>query len=171
MQLSRYNIPFQFKDKNKNVIINPVYGKFVVVSNETYDRIEANDIGQLLTDDYLRCQNIIVDDEPDIAIPPPGKARHDFFIFLTFDCNLRCTYCFQHDSSYTRNQLYLDEAHVDNCFDFMADVAKGTEAPNIILFGGEPLLDSRTVGLIRYIHEKNKAFKASMTMVTIGSEK
>lgn len=88
-----------------------------------------------------------------------GKSRYPeaITIFLTHRCNLRCQMCGQwgqegvskrQSMQYIRNELLLDEMK-----SLIDDVS--VFKPNITLFGGEPLLYSDCLGLIKYIKQKN----------------
>jgi uncharacterized protein len=87
-----------------------------------------------------------------------------YVVMPTYQCNLRCAYCFQ-DHMRTDPALHhllrtMDRPMVDRIFEGMAridaahGIAEGAGAPrSIILFGGEPLLaESRPT--IEYIVEK-----------------
>jgi len=88
-----------------------------------------------------------------------GKAAlpEAITLFLTHRCNLSCKMCGQwgesgvtrkQDSGFIREELLLEQLKgiIDDVSGFK---------PNITLFGGEPLLYSGCMELIRYIKEKN----------------
>lgn len=100
-----------------------------------------------------------------------GKGKSSFpeaiTLFLTHRCNLRCKMCGQwgeagvtkrQSQEFIRHELSLLQlkAVIDNVSSF---------APNITLFGGEPLLHEGCSELIRYIKQK----KMHCLMITNGS--
>ena len=98
-----------------------------------------------------------------------GKSCHPeaITLFLTYRCNLHCKMCGQWgESGVTKNidqdsvkeELSLHEfkKFIDQISSFM---------PNITLFGGEPLLYSHCLDLIRYIKDRNM----HCLMITNGS--
>lgn len=98
-----------------------------------------------------------------------GKSSYPeaMTLFLTHCCNLRCKMCGQWgDNGVTRKMspdLIKKELPFYEFKNFMDDVS--VFKPNITLFGGEPLLYSHCLDLIRYIKSKNM----HCLMVTNGS--
>jgi len=88
-------------------------------------------------------------------------------LFLTHRCNLRCKMCGQWGDSGITKKMSHDSIKEELPFrefeKFIDDVS--VFKPNITLFGGEPLLYSRCLDLIKYI--KNK--KMHCLMITNGS--
>jgi len=87
-----------------------------------------------------------------------------YILMPTYQCNLRCHYCFQDhmrtDPAYRHLLRVIDRPMVDRLFKGMQSIERGHGIPegahlvrNITLFGGEPLLEeSRPI--IGYIIEK-----------------
>ena len=93
-----------------------------------------------------------------ITVPSPVSLM----LFLTQDCQLRCTYCFE-------NHRHDENMSLDMAIKAAAYVAKNAETdgrtPSITLFGGEPLLmwDDVIVPLIKHIRDSYIAFNINMT--------
>ncbi len=77
-------------------------------------------------------------------------------LFLTQKCNLRCKMCGQWgESGVTKNKSACDvkeELSFEKMKDFVDQIS--SFSPSITLFGGEPLLYSRCIDLIKYIKSK-----------------
>jgi uncharacterized protein len=111
-------------------------------------------------------------------------AVHDapsYVVMPTYQCNLRCAYCFQDhmrtDPAHHHLLRTMDSSMVDRIFQGMAriDAAHGIPdgaevARSIILFGGEPLLeDSRPV--IEYIvHKACERGAAKLSAITNATD-
>jgi uncharacterized protein len=104
-----------------------------------------------------------------------------YILMPTYQCNLRCSYCFQDhmrtDPAYGHLLRTMEPAMVDRIFQGMEQIEAAHGIPagaevmrNITLFGGEPLLrESRPI--IEYI--LNKAFahgKANITAITNATD-
>ena len=63
-----------------------------------------------------------------------------FFNYITYDCNLRCSYCCYRYLD--RETPVMDKAYIDNVFQAMAQMQEesGRDCSRIVLSGGEPLL-------------------------------
>ncbi len=69
-----------------------------------------------------------------------------FFLHLTYDCNLSCTYCNYKDIP--KEQKFMSMEGLENVFEVMHTVIGNEECTNVtvVLFGGEPFLpDNREV--------------------------
>lgn len=104
-----------------------------------------------------------------------------YILMPTYDCNLRCAYCFQDfmrtDSRFNHLLRMMSRDQVDRIFDAMVDIEYNhginddSERQRVItLFGGEPLLlQSRP--LIEYIMRKAQATGGSKFLaVTNGTD-
>lgn len=108
------------------------------------------------------------------------RERPNFVLLLTYDCNLRCSYCFQNDLRSGPGKLSTleqsaDAAMVDRWFRAMNNigVAHGgspTDGLRLTLYGGEPLL-ARNRPLIEDILRRAGAYAGStLSAVTNGTE-
>jgi uncharacterized protein len=169
MHISKYNIYFPFEEKNKNVIINPYHGKYLVVSNDTYRALLSNNIAGLAEYQPLK-ENKLINDEAEVVVDHPDQnSVHDFFIFVTMACNLNCIYCFQHkNQDYSTTGSLLTFAQIDRIFEFIEKTTGQNYTPNVYIFGGEPLLNDKTFRLISYINEKSNGIKTDLAVITNG---
>lgn len=69
-----------------------------------------------------------------------------YWINITKDCNLKCTYCYQKDY---HQFVYMDQRVADQVIDFI--IREGAEQSAVNFFGGEALLNFK---IIRYIVER-----------------
>lgn len=142
-------------------------------------------IAQLVRRGYLTAMTEDEEEErfTEMALQLQHAAVHrapSYIVMPTYQCNLRCPYCFQdHMRSEAGNRHLLrvmDAAMVDRVFRGMdrIDAAHGVgDAPgaprNILLFGGEPLLaDSRPT--IEYILRKAEARPTVLRAITNATE-
>lgn len=93
-----------------------------------------------------------------IIIPSPISMM----LFLTQDCQLRCTYCFEDH----RHNEQMSFEIAKKAIDYIAkNAAEDNRAPVVTLFGGEPLLmwDEIIVPLVDYIRKTYDEFGINMT--------
>ncbi|HBH0612317.1 TPA: radical SAM protein, partial [Clostridioides difficile] len=71
-----------------------------------------------------------------------------FTIFVTEDCNLRCTYCYEGNDKKKENMSYET---ADKTIDFICnkELESNSDYTTIVLHGGEPFIN---FDLIKYIH-------------------
>lgn len=103
-----------------------------------------------------------------ITVPSPSN----FMLFLTQDCQLRCTYCFEDH----RKNEQMSLATAIKAVDFLyRSTTEDKRTPSVSLFGGEPLLrwGEVIVPLITYIRDNFEKFGISMTTngLLLDSEK
>lgn len=93
-----------------------------------------------------------------MAVPSP----RNLMLFLTQDCQLRCTYCFEEHRKNEQMSLEIAKKAVDMVYH---NTQKDGGSPSISLFGGEPMLrwDDLIVPLTKYIRENYRNFGISMT--------
>ncbi|MBI2567900.1 MAG: radical SAM protein [Candidatus Schekmanbacteria bacterium] len=111
-----------------------------------------------------------------------GKARRPTYVFMpTYDCNLRCTYCFQAPlrAGGERSGLLrvMSPELVDRIFAAMPRIEADHGAPageqvvrNIGLFGGEPFLPRSLATVERICENAVSQGKANLWAVTNGTE-
>jgi uncharacterized protein len=99
-------------------------------------------------------------------------AEHTLFaLILTYQCNMRCSYCFESylfkkEESWLQQTMTTDM--VDAAFEAMETLNPATRIP-VHLFGGEPLM-SQNYELVKYILEKGKSHNKQFLVVTNGLE-
>jgi uncharacterized protein len=81
------------------------------------------------------------------------------FIFLTYDCNLRCSYCCYRYLN--RLTPVMNEEYLDNLFETMKSIQNRKKKKNIriVLSGGEPLLMDNRNSLEYYFKKLDKFIK------------
>lgn len=86
------------------------------------------------------------------------KTKYEYISKMNLNlchiCNLRCKYCFAEGGAYGREERYMTEDTAKKAVDlFIGQLPDNTEA-NIILFGGEPLINMYLMKwIIRYADE------------------
>lgn len=81
---------------------------------------------------------------------PQTNSSRQYQILLSYDCNLRCVYCFQKKQ---RNSTILDTKKLNAIFEIISKIEKNTEkettlrdiptkVPLVSIVGGEPLQDN-----------------------------
>lgn len=105
----------------------------------------------------------------------PIRKLHEknlfFILILTYECNMRCNYCFQsyvfgRDTNWLQQRMSFEQ--VDAAFEAMDILHPDAEMP-VHLFGGEPLL-YHNYDLVQYVLEKGTSLGKSFIIVTNGLE-
>lgn len=105
----------------------------------------------------------------------PIRQLHEknmfFVLILTYECNMRCDYCFQsyvfeRDKTWLQQKMSFEQ--VDAAFEAMDTLNPDAQIP-VHLFGGEPLLN-HNYDLVQYVLEKGTSLGKSFTIVTNGLE-
>jgi uncharacterized protein len=78
-----------------------------------------------------------------------------FVLILTYDCNFRCIYCFQHDLSGRINSKIqpMTIERAKNCLDIIENFPKHPSKLGVEIFGGEPLC-KEYYSTVKYIVER-----------------
>lgn len=74
------------------------------------------------------------------------------FIIPSYQCNLKCVYCFQHNRRWPEQ---MDTEHLSAAINLIR--SQGTDQPPITLFGGEPLLMTNMPLVSHFCEEITKA--------------
>ena len=108
---------------------------------------------------------------PDINVPPTfaeiGIVK-SLCLMVAQDCNLRCKYCFGDGGSYGGDRAVMSEEVGKRAVDFIIENSKNRRHCEIDFFGGEPLINFKTVKAVtEYVRkrevETNKIFKLTLT--------
>lgn len=152
MKSSFYNICFSHRDKN--YIYNTLTTTLISVDNQVLNAIKGDNLSTLSADilSRLESQKIIVEDELDeLAVyenyyntSQYGATSEELrIVFIpTYNCNLKCTYCFEDCSLHST----ITEENVEEVFEFIANqlsLNHSYHRISLVLFGGEPLLCTR----------------------------
>jgi uncharacterized protein len=108
------------------------------------------------------------------------REKPNFVLLLTYDCNLRCTYCFQNDLRIGPGKLATleqtaDAAMVERWWRAMDNIeaAHGTEVPSplqLTLYGGEPLLAANRPVLEEILRRTAERHGSMVSAITNGTE-
>ena len=107
---------------------------------------------------------------PDIDVPPTFAARgvvKSLCLMVAQDCNLRCKYCFG-DGGTFGHRAVMSEAVGKSAVDFIIKNSGIRKHCEIDFFGGEPLINFRTVKAVtEYVRQRErdtgKIFKLTLT--------
>ncbi|WP_232726109.1 radical SAM/SPASM domain-containing protein [Bacillus sp. FJAT-42315] len=87
--------------------------------------------------------------------PPPSTTENmpvkTLVFHLVNECNLRCTYCYAGDGEYGAPQKYMSVETADQAIRFLMENSFDEKEVNIVLFGGEPFLNWKT---LKYVVEQ-----------------
>ncbi|MBR1728519.1 MAG: thioether cross-link-forming SCIFF peptide maturase [Selenomonadaceae bacterium] len=108
---------------------------------------------------------------PNINIPPTfadSGIVKSLCLMVAQDCNLRCKYCFGDGGSYGGKRAIMTEEIGKKAVDFIIDHSKNRRHCEIDFFGGEPLINFKTVKAVtEYVRQReaetNKIFKLTLT--------
>lgn len=144
------------------------------VCNEKFEDIPYNPLSNLIERGYLYYDlqkerelfKTLYNNYIQKAISRPIR-----FVFCpSFQCNLRCTYCFEKELPQNPHK-YMDEALLGKAIDSAEEISLKYEGKieSVELFGGEPLL-LRIKPLVKRILDFAKSKGATITIVTNGVE-
>lgn len=168
MHVSKYNLILDTPD-DKKVILNPLSGAIDIVDDEVITFInQVNAHGTLqpenseLVEECL-AKGYIFHDQAEEAERLKQSVEtwynmvknlpEHFMVYVTFACNLKCTYCFQRDTEQDKS-FTMNKGIIESLFkatDYIHEKRGTKERPCLTLFGGEPLL--RREGQIEAIKE------------------
>lgn len=98
-------------------------------------------------------------------IPIPEKPQHKpnigaVSLNMAQGCNLRCTYCFAGEGDYGKKSMMTSETAIN----VLGHLAQGKERFHVIFFGGEPLLNYKTiVEVVEWCETQSTKFSFGMT--------
>lgn len=106
------------------------------------------------------------------------QRKPDYIFMVTYDCNLRCNYCFQDhmrtDPTYRHLLKAMDKAMIDRAVKAMANIDtkhRNAIGPReITIFGGEPLLAQNRPVIEYLIQRINETGGARVYAITNGTE-
>ena len=107
---------------------------------------------------------------PEIDVPPTFAGRgvvKSLCLMVAQDCNLRCKYCFGNEGTYGHRAVMTEEIGCA-AVDFIIKNSKLRKHCEIDFFGGEPLINFRTVKAVtEYVRRREqdtgKIFKLTLT--------
>ena len=148
-----------FDGSNDSEIISNLKDKY---NNDELEEA-IGELHELINEGYLFA--------PDINIPPTfaevGIVK-SLCLMVAQDCNLRCKYCFGEGGSYGGKRAVMSEEIGKRAVDFIIENSRNRRHCEIDFFGGEPLINFKTVKAVtEYVRkrelETNKIFKLTLT--------
>lgn len=97
--------------------------------------------------------------------------KYNFHFILSYDCNLRCIYCYEDpilNGSHCLPKAKISKEYIDKAFEIIAEKKKeGLCSKTIALYGGEPFL-ANNYDMICYITKKGKELGFSFSVISNG---
>jgi uncharacterized protein len=149
LKRSQYNVFFEVKGKKTYALFNTLTRAILAVDQELKDVLEKGDVNILEPDikNALSQMGVIVDrnmDEKKIYEFRHNVAKYAledscFVIFPTYDCNLRCPYCYE---GVEKPSTFMDDAVIENTIEFVKRTTVENRSKIVVVgfYGGEPLL-------------------------------
>lgn len=146
---SRYNVYYKVKGKEKHALFNTLTRAILSIDIELKEVLEKGDVNTLepgIKESLLQMGAVVPShlDEKQIYEFRHNMTKYtaedsSFVIFPTYDCNLRCPYCYEGTEKLSTS---MDSATVQNTIDFIkrTTVENGSKVVILGLYGGEPLL-------------------------------
>jgi len=181
MNLVQSCFNYHFKINSKYTIINnTLTGALDIVENniwslvegKKFNSIDAEPLSNLIERGYLY-YDLKKEDEILVTLydnyTKKVSSRPLRFVFCpSYQCNLRCTYCFQTDLPSNPNK-FMSSKVLDDTINAAEEISKekSGKVDSVELFGGEPLL-LKSKPLIKKILKFAKEKDAPITIVTNG---
>jgi uncharacterized protein len=161
LYISRYNLDFEIKcnGKKEYILFNPLSGAIDIVKKEVIDGLKKlkNSNKQKIFDDDTIAELIKrgyifnnENEEKEKLLHYHGKYKKYiskaplvFILIPTYNCNLNCTYCFEGKE---KKSGLISDAVLDRMLKTMSEIVQENPThsrPQVMLFGGEPLLKSK----------------------------
>lgn len=188
MHISKYNLIFHTKEPDWFVILNPLSRSIdlldfraieILKSPGAADALKAFPAfsSQCLERGYA--YNDASQEEQRLrAAEIKSRQMNDsepltFVVYVTFACNLRCTYCFESRSLQGQHGVIRPDV-IDSLFRAIAELQKrrkNPQPPEITLFGGEPLLRGKThEASIKRLLDSARERGCRVSLITNGVE-
>lgn len=194
MRASIYNIYVPFADSGQFILVHGYTGAIDLVSPDVVNFLQNfeqmnenkrdNYMGQKTIETLIR-RGYLTQKTPEeenrrllqIATLLLKKYRKvdfpEFVIMPTYDCNLRCFYCYEsklrvNGTRWLKTRITKEQ--IDAIFQVIPDLCSGSgniKEGEITLYGGEPLL-VENLGIVEYIIEKGRKVNLSFGAVTNG---
>lgn len=180
MKFSMFNVITEINE-DEYLLSNTMTGSMYKIDANVRDRIITNDFSSFLHEDLeeYRKSGVIINDDVDeyqkfmyfSSKSQFGSNTLNITLFLTNNCNLRCTYCFQ---SHNRENNVMSEEVLEKIFEYIKSSFKSNKnlnALSFVMFGGEPLL---TLPKYKYFFDiereycKQNKYSYSTQIVTNG---
>lgn len=151
MKYSNYNIFISKRDSEAFYLFNTYTGSTFLVDGNVKEKIESKDVDFLepeMKRQYEDTGILIKDDVEESRIFSYLYNKQKFnnevlnlTVLLTYECNLRCIYCYEGAGEVIKGSL--DDDSREAIFNFIKKQMEGrkSKALAMVLFGGEPLLN------------------------------
>jgi uncharacterized protein len=178
MIYSKYNIFSKVRDSENFFILNLLNGNADILGPGEAELLEKYRKGTLTDNDFLSVlheKGYVVDEKEEKKLY--RKKYLDFldardedeiqlFFVTNYTCNFACTYCYQDEYTYPKNQLTTEI--IDAFFEYVHHEFAGRRK-YITVFGGEPLLSTpRQKEMISYLLDKTSKAGLEACIVTNG---
>jgi uncharacterized protein len=189
MRVSDYNIYLPVPDSAETLVVQGAHGSFDLIPSETAAALQQ-ERGQATTSlagiptelqDELVARGYLTEkshaEELDFIHKLSGRLhqssarRVNLTIMPTYNCNFRCTYCFEQELQ-KGDKKWLSKTMstelVDAIFEQVKKLrAEGSVVPSLQLFGGEPLLPTNR-DIVRYICRAAAEHNVAIACVSNG---
>lgn len=128
-----------FTRNHRTFLVSLPTNLFFEVSEEARAALEAGDYTGEAGAEILHLGRLGVFAEPARKALTMARAVSSITLNVCQACNLACSYCFAQQGSYGQPQALMTPDVADQALDFLA--AQPVSRRNIVLFGGEPLLN------------------------------
>jgi len=165
LRTSTHNIviPLSFPKKPLYILANPLYGAASLIDEKEYKALREVPLNSTLVSQFKEAGYIttLTEAEEQKLMEKRYNAQKKVndpraAIVLTYQCNLRCTYCWT-DHLFGQNaqrvSTVIDEKTVDAAFNCIPKIPALDSVKVMSLYGGEPFLPS-TFSVTEYILKK-----------------
>lgn len=170
-----------FKIKNKIIVVNYLSGAIDNIDLRLYkylhgDKsidIETNELELLKKRRYIFSNKYdyeeYINKINESLLEKLNQSSPEFLIIPSYNCNLNCSYCFEHE--YDINIINNNSIWIDKAFNFIENVIslnpRWRKETEITLMGGEPLLKDNIENINKIIH-KIKNLEIRYRIITNG---
>jgi uncharacterized protein len=176
---SRFNIFSKIKDSKNFFIVNLLTGNADILDADDAGKLTVLKNGDPLPDDdfssdliekgYLSepaSENKLYRNRYLDFLDTRSKDEIQLFFVTNYSCNFACTYCYQ--DQYSNPKIELNNDIIDSFFAYVKSEFAGRDK-YIIVFGGEPLLNSpKQKAAIGYLLKKSSDANLDISFVTNG---
>lgn len=169
-------------DDGNYFLLNPYSGLADIIDEETREFLECERIDVTDENETIRILkkrgHLVEEGEEDDyldylkryaeALHESASKRNIHTIIPTYECNLRCPYCYEKHlyKKGAKLKTVMDEKTVDTLFEAMLSLDSETkEGKQISLYGGEPL-QLKNLPIIEYIFKKGDEYGYSFEGIT-----
>ncbi len=163
-----------FPVKDKYLLINGLSGAVKLVSKKTaqkyFDEKVTEELKPFFThltpeEEYEKAKSFST------FLMEKATECADGTIAVTYDCNLRCPYCYEIWAKKPETKkTVMDKYKVDKAFEALEELNKNCSGKKpLVLTGGEPLM-KKNKDIVKYILEKGSDLGYTFTVFTNGVE-